>query len=829
MSYAYACTSVQTAVCKSLQSIGLHPRKEHQIENAIAIIVRSSGPEYLLARLSDLTDWRKMHMRGDINYHPSWHAYKRHKGSLVPADPIGSQLWGLSDKAFFAAVGALRKSVLLAVPSEKQLSKWLEGVRCENTSDPDCKLNCKASYKILDRMEKDLIRQWTGRHWFDVSDITGTNIPGSGKFMTVKTDNRSFKDPLSLLSAYGFSVNTAPLFVWQFLKDIDAPKLLSSGADCPEELEGTLSEVIDAKLSSVELEDEALQGSSFLDDDMYLEAKKYRNSTLGFAHSVGNIGFLEQPSGKLRTVANPNRLVQYINRPLGEVLSHAYYKQDGYFVLDQNAGFEWAQQKLREGISLSSFDMSSATDRLDYKKFLHSYFSRVYKEPQKFPMLLRSLELFEDTSDSNWSIPGHIADLCNIPGNEVGWTVGQPLGLRPSFPILTIMNATFAASAVYQVDGSFSTGHFACVGDDLIIESKYANTYMDMVTGFNGKINNDKTMVSNRFAEFCSHLVTRSSCYPLKPRFLSGYEGSLQNVEKFTTSGLDPKVPRWVRDLHDNLSKYHLDCFDTIKYSSSATPLSLMERIGVNTLMTAIIPASRDPEKVTLQTLYMRAEQEKETTKVVPKAKDLSTSHAESAYPKFGGAKARPKIEAKYDSVGKTTSYGTLGKVSTDRSTSVELPIKREWDFRKASYRKPTSEITQAKKLSELLGKIDTTVVDDLVESKTDVKGIETSILVDTSQEPPEVSVSHRPATVRKTAEAHANAKSKTSSPRSSQVIPTPEQLVAFRKKQKSLARQKQLDASRSQYEKRRLDRLNRTNLMVDGECSEHDDHDLNF
>jgi hypothetical protein len=254
-----------------------------------------------------------------------------------------------------------------------------------------------------------------------------------------------------------------------------------------------------------------------------------------------------------------------------------------------------------------------------------------------------------------------------------------------------------------------------------------------------------------------------------------------------------------------------------------------MERIGVNTLMTAIIPASRDPEKVTLQTLYMRAEQEKETTKVVPKAKDLSTSHAESAYPKFGGAKARPKIEAKYDSVGKTTSYGTLGKVSTDRSTSVELPIKREWDFRKASYRKPTSEITQAKKLSELLGKIDTTVVDDLVESKTDVKGIETSVLVDTSQEPPEVSVSHRPATVRKTAEAHANAKSKTSSPRSSQVIPTPEQLVAFRKKQKSLARQKQLDASRSHYEKRRLDRLNRINLMVDGERSEHDDHDLNF
>lgn len=84
------CANVQTAVCKSLQSMGLHPRKEHQIENAIAIIIRSSGPEYLLARLSDLNDWRKMHMRGDTSYHPEWHKYKHHcehASQLIRLDP----------------------------------------------------------------------------------------------------------------------------------------------------------------------------------------------------------------------------------------------------------------------------------------------------------------------------------------------------------------------------------------------------------------------------------------------------------------------------------------------------------------------------------------------------------------------------------------------------------------------------------------------------------------------------------------------------------------------------------------------------------------------
>lgn len=811
MNSANAYSNVQTAVCKSLQSIGLNPRKEHQIENAIAIIIRSSGPEYLLSRLSDLSDWRKMHMRGDISYHPAWHAYKHHKDGCTPADPIGSQLWGLSDKAFFAATGAIRKSVELAVPSEKQLSKWLEGVRCQNTSDPNCKIGLVASYKQLDSMEKMLTRKWAGRPWFNVSDITGTNIPGSGKFMTVKCDKSSVKEPLSLLSAYGFSVSTAPLFVWQFLKDIDAPKRMSEGVDCPVELEQTLNEVINAKLSNYMLEDEALQGSSFLDDESYLEARKYRNSTLGFAHSVGNIGFLEQSAGKLRTVANPNRLVQYINRPLGEVLSSAFYRRDGYFVLNQSAGFQWAQDKLRQGISLSSFDMSSATDRLDYKKFLHSYFHRIYDEPDRFPLLKRSFELFEDTSDSNWSIPGHVADLCNIVGNEVGWTVGQPLGLRPSFPILTIMNASFASGAIREVDGEFTTGHFACVGDDLIIESKYADAYMAKVTGFNGKINNDKTMVSDRYAEFCSHLITKSSCYPLKPRYILSLEGSLQNVEKFMTSGLHPRVPGWVRDLYDLQAKYFLEGFNTLKFSNSATPASLMERIGVNTLMKAIIPASRDPERVTLQTLFLRAEQARETVKVVPKAKDISTSYASDAYPKFGGAEARPKVEMKYDKLKLEPSYDILGKVSTDRSTSVELPIKTEWDFRKASYVKPTSEISQAKKLKKLLDHTDTTVVGPLVESKTVVKGVETSVLVDVSQETPNVSVSHHPITASDAAEVNTDAKSRANSPRSNQTIQTPKELeIAFEK----------LPFPES-FIKEDL-------MNIDDECSEDDDYDLN-
>lgn len=737
-------SNVTTAVCKSLQSIGLSPRKEHQIENAIAIQVQSSGPEYLLARLSDLNDWRKMHMRGEVKYHPEWHAYKDHKGCCIPTDPIGSQLWPLKDKAFFACLGALRKSVSLAIPSEKQLTKWLEGVRCENKSD-EKRLGCNCPKSNLAILEKRLSQKWSGRPWFNVSDISGINIPGSGKFMKVRVDKKTCKkESLSLLSAYGFSVSTTPLFIWQFLEDINAPTRMSEGIDCPTELVGSLSEVIDSKLSNYMLQDEAMMGSSILDDDSYLKARAYRNANLGFLHSVGNIGFLEQEGGKLRTVANPNRLVQYVNVPLGEVLSDLAYSRPEVFVKDQEGGMLWAQHKLREGKSLSSFDMSSATDRLDYSKWLHEYFKLAYDNSNEFPLLVRSLELFEDTSSANWSIPGHVADLCGIVGNEIGWTVGQPLGLRPSFPILTLMNASFASEAVKQIDGRRSHGHFACVGDDLIIETKYADAYMAKVASFNGKINNEKTLVSDKYAEFCSHLVTRSTYYPLKPRFIMEVDGSFQNVEKFTTSGLHPKVPAWTYALHESVAKYHLDGFNTIKFSNSTTPKPLMERLGVNTLIEAIKPASQDTEKVSLQTLYLRAEEEREKGKM-PIVKDLGTSYASSAYPKFGGKETKPTIKERYDKIFKDFNYDILGTISTDQSTSVEIPIKKEWDFRKATYSKPVSEARQAKDVCKTLDSIETFVTGPLVESKTVVKGVETTILVDTSPEVPEVTLSYHP------------------------------------------------------------------------------------
>lgn len=740
-------STVTTAVCKSLQSLGISPRKEHQVENALCAQLRASGPEFVLSRVGQLVDWRKEHMSGHIDYHAPWFKTRHHNGCCTPADSIGSQLWNLSDKAFFAVTGAIRKSVELAVPSEKQLTKWRDGVRCPNNSDSSYHLGHHFSDKLLQRIENKLESEWKQRHWFDVTDITGTCIPGSGKQIKVTIDKRtSEKKPLALLAAYGFSVNTAPLFIWQFLDDIDAPTRMSEGLENQQELKESLTELIRIRKSDNRLMDEAMMGSTFIDDETYLR-NSHENMcdySLGFCHAVGNIGFLQQPSGKLRTVANPNRLVQYVNVPLGKVFSEVFYRQKECYVEHQEGGFTWAQSKLRDGVSLSSFDMSSATDRLDFEKYLHEAFKRVY-DTDKYPLLLRSLELFEDTSKAPWVIPGHVADLLGVHSCDISWTVGQPLGLRPSFPLLTMMNMSFAREAVKAVDGKYSPNHFACVGDDLIIETKYAQSYMNVVRAYNGLINDDKCIVSDRFAEFCSHMVTKSHVYPIKPRFQQDLEGSFNNIEKFSTEGLSVKTPRWIRDLHSQIASWYLPGYSLVPFTVSSTPKPLMERLGVNALLQVTKSAQRDTERITLQTLYMRAEQEKLERRGVS-VEDLGTSYADDAYPKFGGSSKEPKIVTKYDEAYLASDYGTLGQIASDSSTSVPKQIATEWDYKSSRYvskRDASSQISQAKSLARKLDEMSVSVTNGLIEAQTSCKGVKTSLLIDTSPDNPEVLLSH--------------------------------------------------------------------------------------
>ena len=704
---------IDTAVCKSLRSIGISPAEEHQIEDVIVRQISSSGPEYVIKRMKELNDWMMHDMSGDTSYHPEWHAYRidadgRHR----PANQLESIIWNHSRKCAFSITGAIQKSIELVYPSEAQLTKWHSAIRSPNANlSGDRKMSFRITTKGLSRISNDAENLWRRRKWFSPEDITGSNIPGSGKYVKVKYDPKTrTADPASLIGAYSFSLDTAPTFVWQFLEDIAAPDLMKDNYPNPEVFQEDLYSVIDDRKHD-SLNQDLAEGWFASEDGFMFDSGLHFDAHFGMLHPVGNIGFLQQEGGKLRTVANPNRLVQYCTVPFGEAIQHYFYNmtplREDIFVKDQRAGMLAIQKKLREGVPMASFDMSSATDLLDYKSWFSDITDGVLSESgndQDF--LVRNFLFFLDVSSSPWVIPGHVADLIGSKTGMVSWKVGQPLGLRPSFPVLTAMNATMAFTAVSMVDGKYSPGHFMCCGDDLVIEDRYADAYMEVVRSYNGQINSQKSSRSHDICEFCSHIITKSSIFPKKPRWVLDVDASLGNIEKFASSEMNPRVPKFAKELYDESSRFFLPGSTWTQYSKSSNPHPLFARITANQMLTMNVSRSRDVDTVSLQTLVDKALDDGEITDTLLKTRvhDLLSSWATHAYESFqsdvvSGRKDPIIINQRCQSHEELVdAVASFQKISGLSSTSVELPYTRSWDYKKSSYVPKAGEISSARK-----------------------------------------------------------------------------------------------------------------------------------
>jgi hypothetical protein len=85
-----------------------------------------------------------------------------------------------------------------------------------------------------------------------------------------------------------------------------------------------------------------------------------------------------------------------------------------------------------------------------------------------------------------------------------------------------------------------------------------AQDYHDVISAFGGRTNMEKTMCSNRFAEFCSHLITPKRILPLKPKYLLEEGQIVHNLDKFQERQLRVKAPRGIREMWKETSAYHI-------------------------------------------------------------------------------------------------------------------------------------------------------------------------------------------------------------------------------------------------------------------------------
>lgn len=578
--------TVETTIsqmCKSARAMGLSKGRWLNVEDHLTRILRSSGPEFTIQYLKDLKEYMIAKMVGD-HYELSWHK-KTATGS--PAGWQASLTNFAKPKTAIQVLGALINAVELDEMSSKQYNKWHAGVRVDRDQNQIAESTSEifnsgrwVKKKHQTDMSRDFLKAFAANTLFGLKDLTGKSIPVGADSVNVAKDNSKIGQIESRLKRGNLSESELKMSLLDLVNNRSKTfinawlRTLSTSPVWAANLEIELIDICDkrgipvtdrqARLLVAEhvrkYNDDVPSGfDEWAMDDF---GTSWSSETSIYPGSNGHVAFLQQPGGKLRTICNPNRYSQHVLRPLQSAMfNHNFMKMKTNAVFCQEDGIRWAQHKLREGHELASMDLSAATDLLNSQEFIRN--ALVSHLDQDDPLTI-ALEYFEIAAKGNWEIPAL--------NRQISFTEGQPLGLGPSFPMLTLQNTMAAMLAVEQgmEDGviPWNTDYSDCfrvVGDDMIIISELKDYYANNISSMGGEANPEKALLSSRYAEFCSQMITAQGSWPLKPKIRGTLEYVLVDAETATSlAGLmsshkNSKKLRFYSDLAEALSEYSGD------------------------------------------------------------------------------------------------------------------------------------------------------------------------------------------------------------------------------------------------------------------------------
>lgn len=468
--------SLQTSLCKGLRACGLPRKQSLEILNVITKWNDNNGPEWTVSRLKDIRQWYETYLAGDPKP-PAW--CQKGKDQL----PLG--IWGwLFKQPTGKVLGVLSCTTAFKVPkgaSAAQIEKFnhgLNGNGFQGVSEVDNlaafhygryrKIGLKGPIPMFrDESKfdisimngfKPLVNHLDSLAIPDSSDITGSSIP-------VKSGRR----------------NLHPSTI---VEKVDA--LSISWADIPRPTVDFL-----ARENHIDFMPIDTAGNSY-----QLELDRPRTNV------VGRIGCIQQGELKARWIANPNRVVQAFTRPLQKLYMETLRSLPTDCTHNQEAGVIWVQDQLKKGVCLAGSDLSSASDLLDRNacaKAVSAFYG--FDKVDGYKSHLRH---FLEISACEWFEP--------ITGKNVSWKQGQPLGTGPSFGLMGLTNNLCGMIACYK--SGIPVDSFRVIGDDMIIDHRALDEYNGLITRcFGGEINHQKTLTSDKVAEFAGRVITPGRVY----------------------------------------------------------------------------------------------------------------------------------------------------------------------------------------------------------------------------------------------------------------------------------------------------------------------------
>lgn len=211
---------------------------------------------------------------------------------------------------------------------------------------------------------------------------------------------------------------------------------------------------------------------------------------------VGKVAFIQEPGGKLRSVASPFRVFQMVLQPFSNYLYKIAKDLPWDCTHDQTKPFASVQEHLKNRRRVHSIDLSSFTDYFPIDLQISVVKNLIIKDDFSY------LELWKDLSQGQWKLPD---------GNFISWRRGQPLGMLPSFAIATITHGFLLKSLLNRP----WRGEFYVLGDDVIIlDDDLYTSYMETLSILGCPFSQEKSISSSNVAEFAGKVITEFSVIP---------------------------------------------------------------------------------------------------------------------------------------------------------------------------------------------------------------------------------------------------------------------------------------------------------------------------
>jgi len=224
-------------------------------------------------------------------------------------------------------------------------------------------------------------------------------------------------------------------------------------------------------------------------------------------HAVGAVGqlqFVKEPAGKLRTFAMVDVWTQSIMHPLHRLLTDLLRSLPNDGTLDQNASYRRAREKSITAGCSYGYDLSAATDRLPIDiqvSILRGLFKAINIPTNisvELSMLWKTILVHRPFKIPK--LPSGVEDPMDLAGSSLYYEVGQPMGALSSFNMLALthhMVMQDICQSLPEYSGKGWCEEYEITGDDIsIFNPSLAKAYVEYMALLGLEINQKKSVVS---------------------------------------------------------------------------------------------------------------------------------------------------------------------------------------------------------------------------------------------------------------------------------------------------------------------------------------------